>query len=298
MNSLRSLLMATKRLKPVGYWLAWCLLALLSARVIADGASLAWRLSHSSSATPSAYTPPVAALPVTGSALWQDERPAQGPALPVTRLPLTVAGVARGMPLSHSVLILDMPQGQQVVTLGERIDDQVRLVDITTEGLILDNRGRQERLPWPQTQPASRDPVVVATSQPEASPSPSPQADNVEATPRPVDWPDRAFSARFGADYRQSLFNDPTPLLRYFQAAPVLEGQQLKGYRLRPGTDASLFDALPLQSGDVLVGVEGHAIRDSDALALLQQRLSQASSLYVQLQRDGRPITLKVEFSS
>ncbi|GAB2780405.1 hypothetical protein GCM10027040_03070 [Halomonas shantousis] len=293
MNTLRSLFAPPVRLNPIGHWLAWCLLAWLSARVIADGASLAWRLTHPSSVTTPVYVPPAAALPVTGDTLWQSDLPAQGPALPLTRLPLTIVGVARGMPLDRSVLILGTPKGQQVVTLGERIDDQVRLVDITSEGLILDNRGRQERLPWPQTQPASQDAIVAEASQPVASPSSS---GNVETTP--VDWPDKAFTARFGEDYRQSLFNDPTPLLRYFQAAPVLEGQRLRGYRLRPGADPSLFEALRLESGDVLTAIEGHAIREGDALALFQEHLLQTRSLHVQLQRDGHPITLKVEFSS
>ncbi|MFD2436270.1 type II secretion system protein N [Modicisalibacter luteus] len=265
MNTLRVLLTPLARLNPVWRWLAWCLLAWLSARVFADGASLVWRLSHSSTAITSAYTPPVATLPVVGNTLWQRDLSAQGPALPLTRLPLTIVGVARGMPLSRSVLILDMPTGQQVVTLGERIDDQVRLVDITDEGLTLDNRGRQESLPWPQAQPADSAPIVSIDSQSPAAPAPSSQAGDADATPRPVDWPDKAFTSRFGDDYLQSLFNDPTPLLRYFQAAPVLEDQQLKGYRLRPGTDASLFEVLPLESGDVLTAIEGHPIREGDA---------------------------------
>ncbi|WP_106477886.1 type II secretion system protein N [Phytohalomonas tamaricis] len=298
MNTLRSLLTTTTRLNPIGYWLAWCLLAWLSARVIADGANLAWRLTNPSSAIPIVYTPPAAALPVAGNTLWQSDLPSQGPAIPLTRLPLTIVGVARGMPLGRSVLILDTSKGQQVVTLGERINDQVRLVDITSEGLILDNRGRQERLPWPQAQPVNSAQIVTIASQPTDAAASSPQGNPANAAAQPVVWPEKAFSARFGEDYPQSLFNDPTPLLRYFQAAPVLEHQQLKGYRLRPGTDASLFEALPLESGDVLTAIEGHAIRESDALILLQQHLSQARPLHVQLQRNGHPITLKVEFSS
>ncbi|WP_043527766.1 hypothetical protein [Litchfieldella xinjiangensis] len=298
MNTLRSLATPPTRLKSIAHWLAWCLLAWLCARVIADGAHLAWRLAHPPSATTTAYTPPAAALPVTGNTLWHSDRPAQGSALPLTRLPLTIIGVARGMPLSRSVLILDTPQGQQVVTLGERIDDQVRLVDITLAGLTLDNRGRQEGLPWPQARSPQSAPTLAVESPPASTPASSPPVDPADATPQPVAWPDEAFIARFGEGYSQALFNDPTPLLRYFQAAPVLENQQLKGYRLRPGSDASLFEALPLESGDVLTAIEGHAIRESDALALLQERLSQARALHVQLQRDGRPITLKVEFSS
>ncbi|MHB0776771.1 type II secretion system protein N [Halomonas sp. WWR20] len=298
MNTLRALFTTTLRLNPIGHWLAWCLLAWLSARVIADGASLAWRLGTPSSSESPAYAPPPAALPVTGNTLWQRDLPAQGPALPLTRLPLTIVGVARGMPLNRSVLILGTPKGQQVVTLGERIDDQVRLVDITSEGLILDNRGRQERLPWPHTQPADGAPVVAVESQPPAVPTSSSRVGEAGAPPQPVAWPGQAFTARFGEDYRQSLFHDPTPLLRYFQAAPVLEGQQLRGYRLRPGTDPSLFEALPLESGDVLTAIEGHTIREDDALTLFQEHLLQARSLHVQLQRDGHPITLKVEFSS
>lgn len=290
MNALRPLLTTTQQLRPVWRWLAWCLLAWLSARVIADGADLAWRLGHSPAPAVASFQMPADALPVTGADLWANSTPEHASTLPLTRLPLSITGVARSSPLESSVIILTTSQGQKVVTLDEQIDEQVRLVDITPQGLVLDNQGRQESLPWPQ--PASADTGYVR-----AAPA-QPRDNRAETTTLPVAWPEDAFSSRFGSDYRQRLLSEPAPLLRYFQAAPVIEEQQLKGYRLRPGSDASLFDALPLESGDVITAVEGRPVRESEALDLLRTRLRDAHSLRIQLQRNGRPITLEVEFSS
>ena len=52
-------------------------------------------------------------------------------------------------PLSASVVVLRY--GQQVRTLarGQRLAPGIVLQDIDSDGLIFNNQGRRERLPWP-----------------------------------------------------------------------------------------------------------------------------------------------------
>lgn len=290
-----------RHLSPLLRWLAWCLLAWLAARVISEGADLAWRLTHSTGPTVPVFEPAPDTLPVVGASLWAHEQRDLDGTLPTTRLPLAIVGVARGIPLSRSVLILDTPGEQRVVTLGERIDDTVRLAEITPEGLILDNQGRQERLPWPEHTASTGQGIVAAQPAPSETSSRSSLAQTEADEPgdtRRANWPTDAFHSRFGDDYRQQLLDDPTPLLRYFRAAPVIDGSRLIGYRLRPGSDASLFEALPLENGDIVTAVEGHPIGDGNALALLRTRLRDAHLLRVQVQRDGQAFTLELELSS
>lgn len=70
-------------------------------------------------------------------------------AIALTRLPLHYLGGLKAQPLSASVVVLRY--GQQVRTLGrgQRLAPGIVLQDIDADGLIFDNQGRRERLPWP-----------------------------------------------------------------------------------------------------------------------------------------------------
>ncbi|MFJ2981434.1 MULTISPECIES: pilus assembly protein PilZ [unclassified Pseudomonas] len=70
-------------------------------------------------------------------------------AIALTRLPLQYLGGLKAKPLSASVVVLRY--GQQVRTLGrgQRLAPGIVLQDIDADGLIFDNQGRRERLPWP-----------------------------------------------------------------------------------------------------------------------------------------------------
>jgi len=78
---------------------------------------------------------------------WQ--APVDDGSIPITRLPLAYLGGLKAQPLSASVVVLR--HGQQVRTLGrgQRLAPGIVLQDIDADGLIFDNNGRRERLPWP-----------------------------------------------------------------------------------------------------------------------------------------------------
>ncbi|PYC19507.1 pilus assembly protein PilZ [Pseudomonas mosselii] len=78
---------------------------------------------------------------------WQ--APVDDGSIPITRLPLAYLGGLKAKPLSASVVVLR--HGQQVHTLGrgQRLAPGIVLQDIDADGLIFDNNGRRERLPWP-----------------------------------------------------------------------------------------------------------------------------------------------------
>ena len=78
---------------------------------------------------------------------WQ--APAEQGGIPLTRLPLQYLGGLKAEPLSASVVVLRF--GQQVRTLGrgQRLAPGIVLQAIDADGLIFDNQGRRERLPWP-----------------------------------------------------------------------------------------------------------------------------------------------------
>lgn len=69
--------------------------------------------------------------------------------LPLTRLPVQYLGSLRAVPLSASVVVLRYGQQVRSFSRGQRLGPGIVLQDIDETGLIFDNQGRRERLPWP-----------------------------------------------------------------------------------------------------------------------------------------------------
>ncbi|QYX52873.1 pilus assembly protein PilZ [Pseudomonas sp. S07E 245] len=91
--------------------------------------------------------PEHAAIPGLMAGHWQ--APLDTGEIPLTRLPLQYLGGLRAQPLSATVVVLRF--GEQIRTLGrgQRLAPGIVLQDIDGAGLIIDNQGRRERLPWP-----------------------------------------------------------------------------------------------------------------------------------------------------
>lgn len=70
-------------------------------------------------------------------------------ALPLTRLPVQYLGGLKAVPLSATVVVLRYGQAVRTFARGQRLAPGIVLQDIDEEGLIFDNQGRRERLPWP-----------------------------------------------------------------------------------------------------------------------------------------------------
>lgn len=96
---------------------------------------------------PQPATAPDKPLPGLMVGHWQV--PVNDGAIAITRLPLQYLGGLKAQPLASSVVVLRY--GEQVRTLarGQRLAPGIVLQDIDSDGLIFNNQGRRERLPWP-----------------------------------------------------------------------------------------------------------------------------------------------------
>ncbi|NWC81164.1 pilus assembly protein PilZ [Pseudomonas putida] len=96
-----------------------------------------------------ASAPVTVDAPLPGLLVGHWQAPGDDGSIALTRLPLQYLGGLKAKPLSASVVVLRY--GQQVRTLGrgQRLAPGIVLQDIDADGLIFDNQGRRERLPWP-----------------------------------------------------------------------------------------------------------------------------------------------------
>lgn len=96
-----------------------------------------------------AAAPAVVDKPLPGLMVGHWQVPVDDGAIAITRLPLQYLGGLKAQPLASSVVVLRY--GEQVRTLarGQRLAPGIVLQDIDSDGLIFNNQGRRERLPWP-----------------------------------------------------------------------------------------------------------------------------------------------------
>ena len=98
---------------------------------------------------PPATAPAAPDKPLPGLLVGHWQVPVNDGAIAITRLPLQYLGGLKAQPLASSVVVLRY--GEQVRTLarGQRLAPGIVLQDIDSDGLIFNNQGRRERLPWP-----------------------------------------------------------------------------------------------------------------------------------------------------
>ncbi|OHW41400.1 hypothetical protein [Pseudomonas sp. 06C 126] len=98
---------------------------------------------------------PTAAPAPVADLLSSHWTPRQAPSddLPLTTLKVDYLGSLKATPLRATVLVLRFAQQERTLTLGQRLAPGIVLQDIDERGLIFDNQGQRERLPWPTERP-------------------------------------------------------------------------------------------------------------------------------------------------
>jgi general secretion pathway protein C len=74
--------------------------------------------------------------------------------LPLTTLPVEYLGGFKARQVSATVVVLRYEQRQRTLARGQRLAPGILLQDIDELGLVFDNNGKRERLPWPAQRPS------------------------------------------------------------------------------------------------------------------------------------------------
>lgn len=96
-----------------------------------------------------ATAPAVGDKPLPGLMVGHWQLPVDDGAIAITRLPLQYLGGLKAQPLASSVVVLRYGELVRTLARGQRLAPGIVLQDIDSDGLIFNNQGRRERLPWP-----------------------------------------------------------------------------------------------------------------------------------------------------
>lgn len=248
--------------------------------VVALGSSLAqltWRLVPAPELPPaplaaakaaSAGTAPrldsVAAMQLFGAPQAAPQPAAAQINAPETSLNLTLRGLfAAARKESAFAIIAEGAGNERPYRIGGKLGGGAVVHDILPDRVVLERSGRYETLRLPKERLELSAPAAATSGGAGLTPAMGSQL----------------------RDLRESIKNNPQELLNLAELQPVMQGGQLRGYRIRPRRFLELFNAAGLTANDVVTAVNGIPVTDPAQFAALNAQLSSASSLRLSVER-------------
>ena len=196
---------------------------------------------------------------------------------PETRLNLVLRGLFAATP---------MEKASAIIAIGKRgkediysIDDKISgatIKEIHTDRVVLERNGRYETLRMPKD----------FTKSSRMKSKSSRRGSTVSASDSP---------GRILSNIRKNILKNPTSFGQYAMPIPYKVNGRLKGYRLKPQGDNSLFDAVGLQANDVVTRVNGIGLnKPSNGLSALR-KLQNAKQVNITVLRNGAEIPLSID---
>lgn len=189
---------------------------------------------------------------------------------PATRLKLSLHGIfIYSGPKDGAAIIGEGGKNQRYYKTGDEIQKDMELVEVRKDHVLLMRKGRFETLRFPKLE---KPPVAKTT-------------DDKKAQETTVNI----------KEYRELFEKQPEKIAEHFDVVPVMEKGILKGYRIRPQSNRSLYDEIGLKPDDLLVAVNGIPLTDRSQLSSVIAELSDAEFLTVNLVRNNQQKTILLD---
>lgn len=190
---------------------------------------------------------------------------------PETRLNLVLKGVLATTPMDYGNAIISMGKNGKEDTYG--IGDKVSsatIKEIYADRVLLERGGKLETLRMPKDKNNN---FIKTSSRSSAAARPT--------TPGGV-----------LSNIRKEIIRNPTSFGKYAIPVPYRENGKLRGYRLQPQGDRSLFDTVGLQANDVIIAVNGIELKDPAKGLKALRALQRAKSIDLTILRNGSELPL------
>lgn len=195
---------------------------------------------------------------------------------PETRLNLTLVGVVASSSPQTSLAVITNRGKQNTYGLNEAIEGtRATLQAVYVDRVIIRNSGRDETL--------MLDGVKFSKEQSRSAP-----------VTKKVSKSSRAPSSELGK-IKQEILEKPQTLFSYIRLSQVKRDGELVGYRVNPGKERALFDAVGLKANDLAVSLNGNDLTDPSVMAKLWTELSQATDFTLTVEREGQLHDIYIE---
>lgn len=199
---------------------------------------------------------------------------------PDTTLNLTLLGIFAGTGPQDSRAIISTGGGQEApYALGAEVVRGVKLEAIFPDRVILMRQGRPETLRLDKDAP----PRALAAAAPQAAAA-------APTLPGTIVLPQLA-------SVREQILQDPSQAANYLRVQPATADGSMRGYRIYPGRDRSLFNAAGLRPGDLVTAINGTELNDATRALQMLTELSTASSVTLTVERGGNLQTVNISLN-
>lgn len=195
---------------------------------------------------------------------------------PDTALNLTLMGILAGTNEHDSrALIAQQTGDESAYAIGKDIVSGVTLQAIFPDRVILSRSGVLETLRLDKDAPSktSGAPIVETSA---AAPSAGLQL----------------------AQIREQVLTDPNKAGDYIRVQPANNGSGgVRGYRIYPGKDRTVFNAAALRPGDLVTAINGIQLDDEQRALQVLSDLKNAGNATLTVERGGQPQTINVNLN-
>lgn len=203
-----------------------------------------------------ATTPEFDASAIANAHLFGGPVAGEVAAAPVSAVALVLVGtIAFDNPAAGFAIIGETAQTARFVRAGSAIMAGSTLVSVFRDRVMVDRGGTLQAVILPRELPPGM--FLANTSEPSVA------ADGA-ATPTRLTLGSgaggRPRNKRMAAAETQAMYDFPPELGRAAQVSTVIVDGRLRGYKLEPGKDPAAFKALGMQTGDVVIAVNGYPV--------------------------------------
>ena len=201
-----------------------------------------------------------------------------------TSLNLQLAGVFASDPAESAIAIISAGSAEQAAYgIGDKISGETSLEAVYTDHVILNNRGKLEKLSLPENvQPIATAPVQASAAQSAPQAQSATQSVELPTNPR---------------ELRDTLARNPSMLGRVVAAEPYQENGKLVGYRITPKQNPEILEAQGIVGGDVITRVNDIQLNSQKQGIRALRNAVKADNLEVVVLRDGVEVPISISLA-
>lgn len=183
---------------------------------------------------------------------------------PETRLNLKLRGILAANEAALSRAIISSGSDDKVYAVGDGVPGGATVEAVLADRVLLRREGRLETLRLPREGADGS----VSYTEPVAE--------------APVEQQDYD-------SLREEIVNNPARLSELIRYSPVLEGGEIRGYRIYPSRDRARFAQLGLQPGDIVTAINGTPLSDPGRAVEMLNSMTDETNLTLTVERNGSP---------
>ncbi len=215
------------------------------------------------------------------------------PVVAPTKLNLKLHGIVAYKSSKRGFALISSGSGsQKVYGKGDTLEEGVKVSEIFSAKVVIDNHGKTEELMLPVNE--KRAPPKMQTTSFEMGGNAPPKKQKNNKLPSSV--PPLAKGSPDLGSFRQEVLANPTKLMDIAKPSPAIVDGQFIGFRVQPGRQRKLFRKLGFRPNDIITEVNGIVIDDASKGAMILGELSQAADLSVKVKRGEQEIFIQHSF--